>query len=171
MDSYYKALPKLVFQTFDTSCWAAVLESWIGALPGRKWRPSQAELIDMYPDKTYADGSVIPSELEGEIASISGMACEWITTSSFTAEFLARKLSTYGYLVIGFNRGSRGGHVVVCYGVGRPTGYQQLVSVMDPSNGDGGFRNREFGNFAGISSQGNKIFIGWPKPGLDPKYF
>ena len=171
MDSYYKALPKLVFQTFSTSCWAAVIESWLGILPGRKVRTTQAELLDMYPDKTYADGSVIPSELEGEIAKSFGMACEWIAPSSLTAEFVAKKLSTYGHLVIGYSRGSRGGHVVVCYGVGRPTGSQQLVSVMDPSNGDGGYRNREFSKFVGMPSQGSKLFIGWPDPNIDLKYF
>ena len=152
MDSCYKALPKLVSQTYDTSCWAAVLESWIGILPGRTWRPKESDLIDMYPDKTYPDGSVIPSELSGDI------------------EYLAGKLSSKGHLVIGYNRGRRGGHVVVCYGVGRPTGGEQLVSVMDPSGGEG-YKNRSLSAFNPLASQGNKIFIGWPKAGLDPKYF
>ena len=170
MDSCYKALPKLVSQTYDTSCWAAVLESWIGILPGRTWRPKESDLIDMYPDKTYADGSVIPSELSGDIANISGMDNEWIAQSSFTPEYLAGKLSSKGHLVIGYNRGRRGGHVVVCYGVGRPTGGEQLVSVMDPSGGEG-YKNRSLSAFNPLASQGNKIFIGWPKAGLDPKYF
>jgi len=114
MDSCYKALPKRVIQTYDTSCWAAVLESWIGILPGRSWRPTESELIDMYPDKTYADGSVIPSELSGDIAKISGMDTEWISQSSLTAEYLAKNLYSKGHLVIGYSRGRKGGHVVVC---------------------------------------------------------
>ncbi|MEP7074689.1 MAG: papain-like cysteine protease family protein [Acidobacteriota bacterium] len=169
MDSCYKALPKQIFQTFNTSCWAAVLESWIGILPGRKWHPTEAELIDMYPDKTYPDGSVIPAELEGEIAKISGMKSEWTSKSDLTATYLADKLSSQGHLVLGFSRGSLGGHVVVCYGVGRPTGKEQLVAVMDPSGGEG-YKNRSFSVFKPIPSYG-KVFVGWPDPGIDMKYF
>ena len=172
MDSYYRALPKLVVQTYPTSCWAAVFESWVdGIKPQRKSRPTQDELINNWTDLTFPDGSIIPQRLVDDLAPSFGMATEWISKSSFTPDYLAGKLSSFGQLVIGYNRGTQGGHVVVCYGVGRPTGSQQMVSVMDPSNGDGGYRNREFSKFLGIVSQSNQIFIGWPKPGLNPAYF
>ena len=172
MDSCYRDLPKLVVQTYPTSCWAAVFESWVaGIKPQRKSRPTQQELIDNWDDLTFADGSIIPARLVDDLAPSYGMATEWVSESSFTADYLAGKLRSFGQLVIGYNRGTQGGHVVVCYGVGRPTGGAQLVSVMDPSNGDGGYKNREFGKFAGISSQSSKIFIGWPKAGLNPDYF
>jgi len=172
MDSHYKALPKLVYQTYSTSCWAAVFESWVdGIKPQRKSRPKQAELINNWDDLTFPDGSIVPSRLVDDLAPAYGMATEWISESSFTATYLAGKLSSFGQLVIGYNRGTQGGHVVVCYGVGRPKGSQQLVSVMDPSTTDGGYQNREFSKFKGITSQSSKIFIGWPKPGLNPAYF
>lgn len=172
MDAFYKAPPKLVFQDEDTSCWAAVFESWVAAIvPQRKARPTQQELIANWPDLAYDDGSIKPERLEEDLAPAFGMEVAWVAPSTITAEYLATKLSTYGHLVLGYNRGKRGGHVVVSYGVGRPTGSQQMVAVMDPSNGDGGFKNRGLGEFKGISSQGNKVFVGWPKQGLNPAYF
>ncbi|MGH7784475.1 MAG: hypothetical protein ACREO5_11620 [Candidatus Binatia bacterium] len=172
MDSFYKALPRLVPQDEDTSCWAAVFESWVAAIvPQRKSRPTQKDLIANWADLTYDDGSIKPESLTDSLAPSYGMETDWVSPSTITPNYIATKLSTFGHLVLGYNRGKRGGHVVVCYGVGRPTGSQQLVSVMDPSNGDGGFKNRGFGEFKGISSQGNKVFVGWPKQGLNPDYF
>lgn len=173
MDAYYKALPKQVIQETNKSCWAAVLESWLGILPNRSWRPKQTELMEMYPDLTFPDGSIIPSEFVAQVAPQAGMSCSWIDPSTFTATYLAEKLKNEGHLVIGYNdtsRSVRGGHVVVCYGIGRPDGKNQRVAVMDPSK-DAGFKNRALEYFKPLSSQSNKILIGVPKSGLDSKYF
>lgn len=172
-ESYYKALPKLVVQETNTSCWAAVLESWLGILPGRNWRPKQSELMDMYPDLTFGDGSIKPKEFVAQIAPQAGISATWISSTSFTAEYLAGKLKDDGHLIIGYKDNSRsvqGGHVVVCYGIGRPQGTGQLVSVMDPSKG-AGYRNREFSYFNALPSENNKILIGSPKHGLNNSYF
>lgn len=169
MDSHYKALPKLVYQIDSTSCWAAVMESWVASIPGRKFKPTQDEMLASYPDKTFPDGSVIPAELEGEISSSYGMANEWIDRSSLTATYLAGKLASMGHLVIGYHRRGLGGHVVVCYGVGRPTGKDQMVSVMDPDT-SAGYQNRPFSTFRPMTNN-QKIFVGWPKQGLNPDYF
>ena len=173
MESHYRALPKQVIQETNKSCWAAVLESWLGILPNRNWRPKQTELMEMYPDLTFPDGSIIPKELVAQVAPQAGMSCSWIDSSTLTASYLAGKLQSDGHLVIGYldaSRSVRGGHVVVCYGVGRPNGKDQLVSVMDPSK-DAGFRNRSFDYFKPLPSENNKILIGSPKKGLDSKYF
>ena len=171
MDAYYKQLPKLVVQETNKSCWAAVLESWLGILPNRNWRPKQNELMEQYPDLTFPDGSIKPKEFVAQLAPIAGMNCEWV--SSVSAEYLAGKLQSNGHLVIGYNdtsRGVSGGHVVLCYGVGRPTGNAQLVSVMDPSRSEG-YRNRALEYFHPLASEDNKILIGMPKLGLQGKYF
>lgn len=172
-ESHYKTLPKLVVQETNTSCWAAVLESWLGILPGRSWRPKQSELMDMYPDLTFADGSIKPKEFVDQIAPQTGMSAIWVSASDFTFEFLAGKLKDDGHLIIGYKESSRsrqGGHVVVCYGVGRPDGKNQRVSVMDPSKGIG-FRNRELSFFGTLPSENSKILIGSPKAGLNNQYF
>lgn len=172
-DAHYKGLPRLVVQETNTSCWAAVLESWLAIIPGRNWRPKQSELMEMYPDLTFDDGSIKPKELVAQIAPQAGMSATWISASSFTAEFLAGKLQTDGHLVIGYKETSRsrqGGHVVVCYGVGRPDGKNQQISVMDPSK-DAGYRNRDFSYFQTLPSENNKILIGSPKHGLTPGQF
>ncbi len=171
MDAYYRKLPALVVQETNKSCWAAVLESWLGVLPGRNWRPKQSELMEQYPDLTFPDGSIKPKEFVAQLTPIAGMSCEWI--SSLTAEYLAGKLKSNGHLVIGYHdtsRGVSGGHVVVCYGVGRPTGGGQMVSVMDPSKGEG-YRNRTLDYFHPLTSESSKILVGSPKQGLDSKYF
>lgn len=173
MESCYKILPKLVVQETNKSCWAAVLESWLGILPGRNWRPKQSELMDMYPDLTFPDGSIIPSQFVAQVAPQAGMACSWIDSSGLTASYLAGKLQTEGHLVIGYldtSRSVRGGHIVVCYGVGRPNGKDQKIAVMDPSK-DAGFKNRDLNYFKSLPSENNKILIGSPKQGLDSKYF
>lgn len=173
MEAYYKSLPSKVIQETNKSCWAAVLESWLGILPNRNWRPKQAELMEMYPDLTFPDGSIKPKELVAQVAPQAGMACSWIDASSLTASYLAGKLKSEGHLVIGYHdtsRGVQGGHVVVCYGVGRPDGSNQTVSVMDPSK-DAGFRNRALSYFKPLPGENNKILIGSPKQGLNSKYF
>lgn len=173
MDAYYKSLPKQVIQETNKSCWAAVLESWLGILPNRKWRPKQTELMEMYPDLTFPDGSIIPSEFVAQVAPQAGMSCSWIDSSTLTASYLADKLHAEGHLVIGYNdtsRSVRGGHVVVCYGVGRPNGKDQLVAVMDPSK-DAGYKNRAISYFKPLQSENNKVLIGSPKSGLDSRYF
>lgn len=129
--------------------------------------------MDQYPDLTFPDGSIKPKEFVAQLAPISGMSCSWISESTFTAEYLAGKLKDEGHLVIGYydsSRGVSGGHVVVCYGIGRPTGAGQMVSVMDPSK-SAGYRNRDLTYFKPLKSEDNKILIGSPKKGLDPKYF
>ncbi|HQU82093.1 MAG TPA: papain-like cysteine protease family protein [Pyrinomonadaceae bacterium] len=173
MESCYKSLPKNVVQETNKSCWAAVLESWLGILPGRSWRPKQSELMDMYPDLTFSDGSIKPKEFVAQIAPQTGMSCSWIDASTLTASYLADKLQTEGHLIIGYldsSRSVRGGHVVVCYGVGRPDGKNQKVAVMDPSK-DAGFKNRDLSYFKPLPSENSKILIGSPKKGLDSKYF
>ena len=129
--------------------------------------------MDMYPDLTFADGSIKPKEFVAQIAPQAGMTAIWISSSDLTAEFLAGKLKDEGHLIIGYKDTSRsvqGGHVVVCYGIGRPDGQNQRVSVMDPSKG-AGYRNREFDYFHTLPSENNKIMIGSPKKGLNNSYF
>jgi Papain-like cysteine protease AvrRpt2 len=173
MESFYKSLPRVVIQDNNKSCWAAVLESWLAILPNRTFRPSQQELLESYPDFTFPDGSIIPDEFADRLAPQVGMECEWISQSQFKPSYLAGKLASKGHLVIGYRDTSRavqGGHVVVCYGVGRPKGTTQMVSVMDPSRGEG-HCNRTFDYFNPMPSHNNQILIGSPKLNLPPGYF
>ncbi len=150
---YYRRLPPVVRQHRAWSCWAAALDSWTSVTRGRT-RQNQDDLISAYA--TGDDGSLDPTTGFPPIASDLGLDYRVVRGSSLTSSYVEEHLRNYGHLVIAYNRPDGSSHAVVIYGVGRPTGQDLMISMMDPNGGH--YRNRTVAWFNAIDF----ILVAWP---------
>ena len=137
MATKYGKLPPLVEQIKPdgindfNDCWAAALSSWMQV--NRVWHYTSGQLVDKY--QQYLDlHLVLKDELFAKVADDINvkMAFEKIKNGSdLTSDYLAERL-TIGHVYLGYEVTVMLGHVVVVYGVGHPTGKEEMISVMDP---------------------------------------
>ena len=163
----YRKLPKYVRQTTTWSCWAAAMESWLDAQPyGRK--ATQAELIEEYA--THPNGGLDPigsgataDRSFERLADDFSMDYKVMAGSDLTLDFIDERLLK-GHVILVYNLSPGVAHANVVYGVGRPTGKDRLISVMDPSEitGDkqtGLYRNRSIDFY----KKRKVVIVAWPK--------
>ena len=161
MATKYKNLPPVVNQIKDDYCWAAALESWLRATPGRRVI-EQLDLPSEFPEYIMTIGKLThylnPSHLvdlakEPDIRmSLAEAKDPNVITSEILADFLGK-----GYLYLCTFSGSAVGHCYVVYGVGYPDGKTEQISVMDPAFG--AYRNIALSKLKELSN----IRLGWPK--------
>ncbi len=150
---YRRPRPPLVRQRENFTCWAAALESWIGACyPGGA--VSQQDLAAAFAAWQRHDGSLMHDGLNA-IARAYAMAHETTTGRELTAPFLASRLERGPlFLVYRPTPGPVDGHIVVLYACG-----PAAVDIMDPLDGYIA-RPWEF-----LQSR-IWAFVGWPARGV-----
>jgi hypothetical protein len=133
----YLALPPHVEQMDAHSCWAASMESWLAASPGRT-RVFQEELyLRMYdvPGALAPDGmlTIKGAKALGDMFKMKGKAFPKNNLKKLTGKFLMDRLVKSGYLYMAFYYYNLPGHAVVVYGmVNDSESGNELILAMDP---------------------------------------
>lgn len=131
--THYLPPPPLVVRTTNDSCWAAATESFLDVVSTSGGPTPQSELMKGYSDKP--NGGISEWGYD-KVRHFYGMDSEHVFAKSLDAKYLAKKLRTFGYVILIFNLGSTGthSHAHLVYGVGYPNGKDLLISVMNPEN-------------------------------------
>ena len=134
--------PPVVEQHISWKCWAASLESWLTATPGRR-RVSKDELADTkYLEYTVRDGKkdgALKPDKYRHVMSGERIDLQWRAPSDvelLSPDSLAMKLVTKGYLYVPFQSTDLDAtHVVVVFGIGTNGNGVTELQVMDPMHG------------------------------------
>lgn len=156
----YVKPPKLVKQQLGVStgtviindCWAAALESWLEAFG---FHTTAAKLCALFVKEINSD-LTLPDKNFPTVANHINvrMSYERLATP-LTAAYLIPRLDA-GPVYLAFSApGSSIGHVVVGYGVGRPSGGMEMVSIMEPRIPS--YQNVPLTFFTGLGS----LTVGW----------
>ncbi len=148
--------PPDVRQDFDDTCWAAVLEAFCAASPGRP-PITQAEVVAQFDKFTFSatDGTLTRHGMHTMLRDVRfGMKTESVSNNYFssTPAYLFGKLGA-GMVIIAYWEQKIGGwHVGLIYGIDDST-----VSYLNPDSKNGGFLKDEIGYFG----QKGKLIVGW----------
>jgi len=153
MASVSWAAPSDVRQDYSDNCWAAVLEAFCAANPGRP-KVKQADIVKQYDKVCHAgsDGTMTRRGLHILFADVRfGLKATEVTPSAFTSSHLYQKLQR-GHVILGYYESRIGGwHVSLAYGLSGET-----VSYLDPDSDHGGKRIVSISHFR-PSSRGNLV--------------
>ncbi len=144
--------PTPVYQTYNDTCWAAVIEAFCSVAIGRP-KVTEAEIIAQYDKYCYKDGTMKMQGLWAILGDVRfGLKRNYIASSGFTGSYLYQKLSS-GYVVIGYYEVAIGGkHVALIYGVDG-----DFVYFMNPDSSIGGNKIMSINHFSGA---GMDLIIG-----------
>jgi hypothetical protein len=155
-----------VFQVYGDKCWAAALESWLSVNHRTVIKRDALPITFSTLLMTSPPGTVMlnPAELP-TLAKDSRIRMHLRSPSSksaITPENIADLLNE-GCLYLCQHAGGIG-HCRVVYGIGYPDGKNQMISFMDPI--DGNYHNEKFSDFlAKVALTGPGSFvIGTPRP-------
>jgi hypothetical protein len=179
--SYARIAPPVVSQGNARLCWAAALQSWLGAtvndhgeeqgvwsgeiakrnkfdgLPWTRRVYSLQDMINLWGDQLQKDKSQTPEGIK-ILALDVGMDADLVMPSAFTTANITTRLQQKGDLyVVYFSRSSH--HAVVVYGVG-PDG----IKVMDPLPTEG-LKTRPHEFFREPQRANRKMLVGWAARG------
>lgn len=167
MATRYRNLPPLVEQKAPDLCWAAALESWLRATPGRA-AIKRDDIPALFPNYQVGIQGLFnylnPAHLPDVAADprikmyLANVTPPSIITSTIIAKYLE-----IGHLYLCTMNGATVGHCRVVYGVGYPDGKTEQISVMDPLFG--AYRNEPLSALKKMS----ELKFGWPKP-KTPKF-
>lgn len=159
----YLALPPHVPQMDSHSCWAAAMESWLAASPGRSRVFQEMLYLEMHekPGALSSDGMLtVP---KGALAlctayKMNGKAFPKNKLKSLTGKFLMDRLVKRGYLWMAFDYYNLPGHVVVVYGMVNEPG-REVVMAMDPLD------PKAFTNYplADYKDGARQFFVAWSR--------
>jgi hypothetical protein len=166
----YRELPRYVKQSTLWSCWAAALESWLEVTPYTKSQHyTQDDLLSVY--RTYESGMLDyeppadnPDRCFKAVARDFSMYEQLLDPGSLLTIDMIEEGLNHGHVLLVYNVTPTVSHANVVYGVGYPTGREQLISVMDPGVEElekqtGYYRNRPLSFYQGKSV----VLIAYPK--------
>lgn len=148
--------PPDVRQDYDDTCWAAVLEAFCAASPGRP-KLKQAEIVKQFEKFSFSatDGTLTRQGLHTMLRDHRfGLKTEEADNAYFkkTPAYLNNKLAA-GMVVIGYWEPKIGGwHVSLIYGLNGTKVY-----YLNPDFSNGGLLTSEVSYFG----QKGKMVIGW----------
>jgi hypothetical protein len=159
------AHPRIVAQQTDDSCWAAALESWLGAVKDTAREKSQSDLLKSFAgnDKSF--------NVEGfrNYAGSLGMNTVWLDIDDFPdhiAELLAKSVLFVSYHC---ESTSPWFHDIVLYGLGTDDLGVNTYLVMNPSARwtksrkkmvPAGYQTWERGFFFPVALD-DEVLVGW----------
>ena len=169
------AHPPIVAQQNDDSCWAAALESWLGAVNDPARKRSQTELLKLFSgsDKSFDCG------VFRQFATSVGMSSVWLADPGEFGQRVPELLRT-SVLFVSYHCESTSPwyHDVVLYGLKTDklgvTGYQ----VMNPSYRRvpfscevlrQGYQTWQLGYFFPVSPD-DEVLVGWKDKGPGKLY-
>ncbi|HUT33145.1 MAG TPA: hypothetical protein VNE39_06690 [Planctomycetota bacterium] len=148
--------PPDIRQDFDDTCWAAVIEAFCAASPGRP-KVKQGDIVDQYGSQCYSrtDGTMTRKGLHLLFSDVRfGLKSTEVAPGAFSALLVSQKLGR-GLVPIGYWESRIGGwHVALIYGIAGST-----VSYQDPDFAHGGRRLTSTSHFR-PASKGNLI-VAW----------
>lgn len=131
-DLPFMPLPPYVRQTDPHSCWAAAMESWLAASPGRTRVDQDLLYIEMHGIKGALtdDGMLTKAGIKALSMEykLGGKSLPNKDLKKLTGKFLWERLTKKGYLWMAYDYYGLPGHVVVVYGMLD----KQVVLAMDP---------------------------------------
>ena len=135
MASYFLSMPPYVSQSDGHLCWAASLESWLGAVPNRK-KFLQLDLLDEAIQRNLVtDDNSLKKKGLLWIGTTFGMTMKvFCKQKRLTAQYLLERLKKKGYVYLVWNPPGTMAHVQVIWGVN--TNYES-IAYMDPWHGEG----------------------------------
>lgn len=147
--------PTPVYQTYNDTCWAAVMEAFCSVALGRP-KVTEAEIIAQYDKYCYKDGTMKMQGLWAILGDVRfGLKRNYVPSSGFTGSYLYQKLCS-GYVIIGYWEVAIGGkHVALIYGADG-----DFVYFMNPDDQIGGNKIMSINHFSG---SGMDLTIGWQR--------
>ena len=152
--------PRWVKQT-GVKCWAASLEAWLDATPGRP-KLTQDYLVRRFSD--HPDGSLNPMKF-GPISETAGMGWNIMTLQSprpgnpqVTPDLIQSLLNERGLLYVAYQVSSTWWHAIVVYGINSQASGWTMLNVMDPEP-NVGFTQRPLPELFSVA---DFILVGWP---------
>ncbi len=149
-------------QTWNNSCWAAVLSTFCKGSPGRP-TVTEKDLADYYDREndrtyTYADGTIKPEGLRKIFSEPRfGLKIEAWDPATFTAKpaYLAQKLGAGWVILAYYEPKIGGGHVCLVYGINDNT-----VAYQNPDASTGGLLRDDLSYFE-HKPVGGKMLVVW----------
>lgn len=133
--AFYRSMPPYVSQSETYLCWAAALDSWLGAVPDRSRRNQVDLLAAAIEAGVVADnGSLLKKGLVWISANFDMTMKVFSKQKRLTVDYLLGRLKKKGYLYLVWNPGGDVAHCQVIWGVNPDFG---ALAYMDPWKGEG----------------------------------
>jgi hypothetical protein len=154
---FYRAMPPAVSQSEGYLCWAAALESWLRAVPGRPYL-LRLDLLDeaTQAGMVAANGSLLKRGLVWIAVKFRMDMKVFGKGKNLTIDFLLNRLKQRGYIYFIWSSLGSVGHAQVIWGVSATYG---TLAYMDPWMGLG-YNSRTLDEYY-LSS--NEFVVGYPR--------